>query len=168
MKFILRPWKQGDLKNLVRYANNYKIARNLSDKFPYPYTKQDGENFIAFATQKSTHYIFAIVINNEACGGIGLHPQDDIHCRNAELGYWLAEPYWGNGIISSAIQQIVVYGFEHLSNVDRIFARSFGSNLASQKVLEKTGFVLEAKFTKTLFKFGEYEDEWIYGLRRPS
>ncbi len=166
MQLLLRPWELDDLDDLVKYANNYKIARNLSNKFPYPYTKEDGRNFLSFASDNSTDHIFAIILDNVPCGGIGLHPQSDIQCKNAELGYWLAEPFWSNGIMSKAIQQIIEYGFANLLQIDRIFARSFGSNLASQKVLEKTGFILEAKFEKTLYKFGEYEDELIYALRR--
>jgi RimJ/RimL family protein N-acetyltransferase len=107
----------------------------------------------------------AIDINGEACGGIGIHPQDDIQCKNAELGYWLGEPFWGKGIITSAILQMVENGFNSF-DINRIFARPFGSNLASQKVLEKTGFILEAKLEKTLFKNGIYEDELIYAIRK--
>ena len=50
----------------------------------------------------------------------------------------------------------------------RIFARPFGTNIASQKVLEKTGFVLEAKFEKTFYKNGEYLDEWVYAVRKDN
>ena len=84
---------------------------------------------------------------------------------NAELGYWLAEPFWGQGIMSDAVKQIVDYAFNTLE-IDRIFARPFGTNLASQKVLEKNNFKLEARFEKTLFKNGEYLDELVYAIRR--
>ncbi len=165
MKYRLRSWKIDDLDNLVKHANNYKIARNLSNKFPYPYTEEDGRDFINFASSKSVNHIFAIEIDGEACGGIGLHPQFDIHCKNAELGYWLAEPFWGKGIMSRVIKEMISYGFANIAVV-RIFARSFASNIASQKILEKNGFILEATFKKTLYKFGEYEDELIYAVRR--
>jgi len=71
-------------------------------------------------------------------GGIGLHLQNDIQCKNAEPGYWLAEPYWGKGIITKAVTQMVDYGFKTWE-VSRIFARPFGTNIASQRVLEKPG-----------------------------
>lgn len=57
------------------------------------------------------------------------------------------------------------YGFTHL-DINRIFARPFGSNFASQRVLEKAGFTLEARFEKTLIKNGIYEDEMIYAIRK--
>lgn len=164
MEFELRPWKPSDLGSLVKYANNWNIAKNLTDKFPYPYTESSGKAFIDYATKNEVNHIFAIDINGKAVGGIGIHPQEDIHRKNAELGYWLAEPFWGNGIISSSIKQVTDFAFKNLE-IDRIFARPFGTNIASQKVLEKNNFVLEAKFDKALFKNGVYIDELIFAIR---
>lgn len=154
-----------DLDDLVRYANNQNIASKLTDQFPYPYKKEDGESFIKMTMEHDPLQIFAISIEGKACGAIGLHPQLDIHRKNAELGYWLAEPFWGNGIIPGAIIQMVEYGFEHFE-INRIFARPFGSNLASQRVLEKAGFQLEARFKNTTIKNGVYEDEIFYAIRK--
>ncbi len=165
MEFTLRPFTLDDLDSLVRSANNPKIARNLTNKFPYPYTEENGRDFLNFATQTKPVNIFAIDIGGSAVGGIGLHPQFDIQSKNAELGYWLAEPYWNKGIITRAIPQMVDYGFKNF-DITRIFARPFGTNKASQHVLEKTGFVLEAKIEKALFKNGEFGDELIYAVRR--
>ncbi len=165
MHFTLRPFTINDLESFVKYANNPKIANNLTDKFPHPYTIEHGKMFIEKATKNNPTNIFAIDINGEACGGIGIHPQDDVQRKNAELGYWLAEPFWGNGIISKAIPQIVEYGFKNF-DITRIYARPYGTNAASQRVLEKAGFKLEGKFEKTLFKNGEFLDEWIYAVRK--
>ncbi|MBK7182477.1 MAG: GNAT family N-acetyltransferase [Bacteroidetes bacterium] len=165
MDFKLRPIKETDIDNLVKFANNPKIAANLTNKFAYPYTKEHGLNFIQFAMSNTPAHVMAITINDELVGGIGIHPQEDIQCKNAELGYWLAEPFWGNGIISKAIPQMVEYGFKTF-DINRIFARPFGSNYASQKVLEKAGFKLEARLSKTLFKNGEFQDELIYAIRK--
>lgn len=166
--FELRPWTQADLDSLLRYADNKKIARNLTNFFPHPYRRKDGERFIQMVAEKKPTQVFAISVNGEAAGAIGIHPRpaDDIECRNAELGYWLAEPYWGRGIMTRAVVQMVDYGFQTFDGIDRIFARPFGTNIGSQRVLEKAGFVLEGRFEKTLFKFGEYEDELIYAVRR--
>lgn len=165
MNFKLRPWTLNDLDSLVKYANNPVIAKNMTDKFPYPYTSDNGKAFISFAMQGDPVHIFAIDVNGEAVGGIGLHLQTDIQRKNAELGYWLAEPFWGQGIITAAIRQMTDYGFNTF-DVMRIFARPFGTNVGSQKVLEKSGFILEGKFEKTLFKNGEYLDELVYAIRR--
>ncbi|HEY0029984.1 MAG TPA: GNAT family protein [Bacteroidia bacterium] len=164
MDFLLRPWNINDLDSLVKYANNPLIAKNMTDGFPHPYTAENGKAFIEFAMKGNPTNIFAIDIDGEAVGGIGLHLQHDIHCKNAELGYWLAEPFWGQGIITKAIAQTINYSFKTFP-LTRIYARPFGTNTASQKVLEKTGFILEGKFEKTLFKNGEYLDELIYAIR---
>ena len=165
MAYTLRPFNINDLESLVEYANNYKIAANLTNQFPHPYTRESGEAFIKMATQHSPPTILAIEINGKASGGIGLHLQTDIHIKNAELGYWLAEPYWGQGIMTKAVKHIVNYGFKNL-DITRIFARPFGTNLASQKVLKNAGFVLEGKFKDTIYKNGEYLDELIYAIRK--
>jgi RimJ/RimL family protein N-acetyltransferase len=165
MEFKLRKWKLDDVNSLVKYANNKKIAANLTDQFPHPYTLDNGKAFIEMASKGNPISIFAIEINGEAVGGIGLHPQTDIHKKNAELGYWLAEPYWGKGIVSNAVKEIVTYGFENF-DIDRIFARPFGTNIGSQKVLEKAGFILEGTFKNTLYKNGVYLDELIYAVRK--
>jgi ribosomal-protein-alanine N-acetyltransferase len=167
MKIKIRPWEISDLDNLVKYANNWNVAKNLTDAFPHPYSEADGKSFIVNATQGSPIFIFAIDNEGQAIGAIGVHPQTDIHQKNAELGYWLAEPLWGQGIVSEAIKQIVDYAF-YTFEIDRIFARPFGTNLASQKVLEKNNFILEARFENTLFKNGEYLDELVYAIRRPN
>jgi [ribosomal protein S5]-alanine N-acetyltransferase len=166
MDFLLRPWNVNDLDSLVKYANNPEIARNLMDQFPHPYTAEKGKAFIAYATSEDPVKIFAIEVNGEASGGIGLHPQVDIYRKNAEMGYWLAEPLWGKGIITKAIMQMIDYGFKTW-DISRIFARPYGRNLASQKALEKAGFMLEAKLEKTIYKDGAFEDELIYAVRRP-
>jgi len=167
MEFKLRPWNISDLDSLVKYANNWNVAKNLTDKFPFPYSENSGRAFIEFATKNDPIHIFAIDINGQAVGGIGIHPQDDIHRKNAELGYWLAEPFWGKGVISNAVKQSVDFAFDTF-HIDRVFARPFGTNLASQKVLEKNGFVLEGRLEKVLFKNNEYLDELIYAVRREN
>ena len=161
----LRPWVIEDLDSLVHHANNFKIAKFMTDGFPHPYTIENGKAFIDFAIKDNPIHIFAIDVNGKAIGGIGIHPQTDIHKKNAELGYWLAEPFWGQGIISRAIKEIVAFAFKTY-DIDRVFARPFGTNKASQRVLEKSGFILEARFEKSLFKNGEYLDELVYAIRR--
>ncbi len=164
MDFILREWHNDDLDSLVKHANNHNIAKFLTNGFPHPYTKDDGIKYLASVSQQYPTQIFTISVNGEAVGSIGLFPQTDIHTKNAEMGYWLSEEYWGNGIMPEAIKLIVDYGFKTF-DVIRIFARPFGTNLQSQRVLEKAGFTLEARFDKALFKNGAFIDELIYAIR---
>ena len=165
MEFTLRPWNINDLDSLVFHANDFDIAKNLTDKFPFPYTKEHGTAFIEMAIADNPIHIFAIDINGFAVGGIGIHPQQDIMKKNAELGYWLGKQYWNKGIVSKAIVQMVDFGFKTY-DITRIFAGTFGTNIASQKVLEKAGFVLEARLKNIVFKNGEFQDDLIYAVRR--
>jgi [ribosomal protein S5]-alanine N-acetyltransferase len=167
MSFFLRPWKNTDLDSLVKFANNKKIADNLTDKFPYPYTEEYGKAFIDYTKSHNPLIVFAIDIEGQAVGGIGVHPQTDISRKNAELGYWLAEPYWGNGIISEAVKIIIPYAFQNFE-INRIYARPFESNIASQRVLEKAGFTFEARFEKTLIKNGVLLDELFFAIRKDT
>ena len=164
--YLLRPWEETDLSSLVKHANNIKIARYLTNKFPHPYTEASGRSFIAYANS-SPGIIMAIEVEGEACGGIGIHLQDDVYVKNAELGYWLGETYWNRGIISRAIREITTLAFSSLE-IDRIYARPFGTNLSSQRVLQKVGYTLEARLEKTFYKHDQYEDEFIYAMRRPA
>ena len=161
----LRKWKMTDLDSLVKYANNPRIAANLTDAFPYPYTEDNGKSFIEMANDANPTFIFCIDVDGEAVGAIGLHIQGDIHVKNMELGYWLAEPFWGKGIMTEAIKEMVEYGFKTW-DITRIYARPFGRNIGSQTALERAGFTLEARFEKTLYKNHQFEDELVYAIRK--
>ncbi|HNR47715.1 MAG TPA: GNAT family protein [Bacteroidia bacterium] len=165
LKTTLREFKEEDWQSLQLHANNPSIAKFMTNQFPYPYTDRHAKEFIFRISKLIPAQVFAIDYNGEAIGAIGIHPQTDIMERNAELGYWLSEKYWGKGIITNHIKEMVEYGFSQFP-VNRIYARPFGSNLASQRVLEKAGFKLEARLDKVIFKNGVAEDELIYAVRK--
>lgn len=164
MEFRLRHWDYSDRESLVKYAGNPQITRFMSDGFSNISTPDGAAKFIEFANSGSNKIYRAIEVGSEAIGGIGVSMQTDIYRKNAELAYWLAEPFWGKGIISTAISQLAEEAFETLE-IDRIFAKPFHTNKASHRVLEKSGFRLEAVLEKTVFKNGEYLDEYIYAIR---
>lgn len=165
MEITLRPWHINDATDLAELANNKNIAQFMADVFPHPYSIENAKTFIAFATSNPSSKIFAIIVDGKPAGSIGLHLQTDILRKNAEIRYWLGEAYWGKGIITKVIPQMIDYGFKNMDIV-RIFARIFETNKASQKVVEKCGFKLEGKYDKTLYKNGEYLDELIYAIRK--
>lgn len=166
MNVQLRKWNQNDAISLVKYAGNPKITSMMSDGFSNLSTPEGAVRFIDFANSGCDKIYRAIDVDGEAVGGIGVMMQADIHRKNAELGYWLAEPFWGKGIVSRAIPMIVDEAFKTL-DVNRIFAKPFHTNVASHRVLEKAGLQLEAKFEKTVIKNGELLDEYIYAIRKP-
>ena len=165
MKVQLQKLTFAELDKLCEYANNVKIFDNLTDQFPHPFTREKGEAFIQKQIDSEVDFVLAIHADNNFVGCIGIHQQADVYRRNAELGYWIAEEFWGKGIISKAIPLMVEYAFAHFE-INRIFARPYGHNSASQKALEKSGFKLEAHLKDTFYKNGKFLDELIYAVRR--
>jgi RimJ/RimL family protein N-acetyltransferase len=123
----------------------------------------DAVSWIRMVMNNKKDLIFAIEVNGEACGGIGLHGGTDVYRFNAEIGYWLSESHWGKGITTEAVQLLVKLGFDKYSWT-RIYAGIFSKNEASMKVLENCGFKHEAAFKKSVKKRGVYLDEHIYSI----
>lgn len=164
MEFKLRRWSMDDLDSVCKYGGNPNITKNMSDGFPE--NRDKWRSFIEFAITKDKTILYrAIEIKGEAVGGIGVSVQKDYMRKNAELGYWLGEDFWGLGIITRAIIEIVQLSFNKF-DINRIFATPFETNYASHRVLEKTGFKLEARFKKIVVKNGEVLDLLVYAIRR--
>ena len=134
-KVKLRPFRLEDAPRLTELANNIKIAENLRDGFPHPYSLADAKNFIKMCLNKNPTQAFAIEYNGEYVGNIGVHPEKDVYRKSAEIGYFLGEPFWGKGIMTEAVKLLVEYNFENLDIV-RIHTGIFEYNVASQRVLE--------------------------------
>jgi RimJ/RimL family protein N-acetyltransferase len=161
----LRRWRQGDEQSLARHANNYKIWRNVRDRFPHPYTLEDAHGWISEASLDETPTNFAIVVDGAAVGGIGLIFHDDIHRHTAEIGYWLGEEFWGRGIVTEAVRAVSDWAFAHF-DLRRIYAGVIEWNQASARVLEKAGFQFEGRMRKAVTKEGVTMDELLYALVR--
>lgn len=163
--FELRKWQRDDIESVAKHANNKKIADNLRNVFPYPYTLKDAEGYIKFCINgdESKQCCRAITVNGEAVGSIGVFIKDDVYCKSAEVGYWLGEEFWGKGIMSQAIKEISEFAFENYDIV-RIYAEPFARNVGSRRALEKAGFKLEGVLEKSVYKNGEIGDSCIYAL----
>ena len=159
--YMIRSWKGGDAYSISKYANNRKIWLNLRDGFPHPYSLADAKQFIAKAQAKDPETFFAIASLKEAIGSIGLGLGQDVHRYSAELGYWLAEPYWNQGVITDSIFKITEYAFEELELL-RIYTEPYASNPASLKVLEKCGFQYEGRLKANVYKDGKVLDQLMY------
>jgi ribosomal-protein-alanine N-acetyltransferase len=162
--FILRPFTVDDAASVARHANNPKVAANLRDQFPHPYTLRDARAFLK-AAAGGTETIFAIEVNGEAVGAIGLIPGTDIERCAAEIGYWLGEAYWGRGIATEAIRTITEGALPHFE-LTRIFAKPFVENIGSIRALEKCGYVREGRLCRAAVKNGEIRDFYIYARVR--
>src|SRR5574344_1270333 len=164
--FKLRAWQLSDIDSLTKYANNPNIAKWLTDQFPYPYDKQAAETYIKMVANDHPQKVFAIEIDGEAVGSIGIFPQTDIHQKSAEIGYWLSEDYWHQGIMPRAVNEIVAYGFLTFDMV-RIYALPLSTNKDSLRVFEKSLSTLEARLTNALYKQDSFLDEYIYSKLKP-
>lgn len=161
----IRKWELSDAKDLALALSNKKIQDNLRDGLPYPYTEQDGTAFIAsmLSSDENETFAFAITVDGKAVGSIGVFRQANIHRRTAELGYYLAEEYWGKGIMTEAVKQICKYVFRE-SDMIRIYAEPFAYNTASCKVLEKAGFQYEGTLRNNAVKNGKIIDMKMYSI----
>lgn len=161
--FTLRPWHPDDAPALVKHANSPRIAANLRDGFPYPYTLNDARKWLAMVGENRDDVILAIEIDGETSGGIGLHGLKDVYRFNGEIGYWLSEKHWGRGIMTKAVAAMVEHAFTKTSWL-RLFACIFENNPSSMRVLEKNGFKPEAIHKKAVMKEGVLMDEHLYAL----
>jgi len=164
-RFTLRGWRTGDIESLPRHANNIKIWRNLHDAFPHPYTRADAEIWIQQTSTLPVGMIYAIEVNGEAVGGIGIHPMKDVHRRTAAIGYWLSETHWGRGIATDALRAMTRQVFATF-DLARLEAFVFEWNVASTRVLEKAGYTREALLKKRVTKEGRTVDCFLYALTR--
>ncbi|MDD4075578.1 MAG: GNAT family N-acetyltransferase [Eubacteriales bacterium] len=163
MECKIRPWRMEDAADLAAALNNKKIHNNLRDGLPFPYTEEDAKGFIGamLAAEPNKTFAFAITVEDKAIGSIGVFRQENIHARTAEMGYYVAEPFWGQGIGSSAIAQICDHVFEN-TDILRIYAEPFAYNAASCRILEKNGFSCEGTLHSNAVKNGVVLDMKMY------
>ena len=163
----IRKWRIEDAADLASALSNKKVQDNLRDGLPYPYREQDGKEFILAMLSADENYTFAfaITVNEKVIGSIGAFRQTNIHSKTAELGYYIAEEYWGKGIMTEAVKQLCSYVFSN-SDIIRIYAEPFAYNIGSQRVLEKAGFQYEGTLRRNAVKNGKVLDMKMYALIR--
>lgn len=163
----LRKWRLSDAEDLAAALNHKAILNNLRDGLPFPYTAQDATEYITamLSADENNVFAFAITIDDRAVGSIGAFRQANIHARTAELGYYLAEEYWGQGIMTGAISQLCRLIFE-ATDILRIYAEPFSYNIGSRRALEKAGFQYEGLMRSNAVKNSKVVDMCLYSLTR--
>lgn len=163
MSCEIRKWRLSDAADLAAALSNPNILNNLRDGLPYPYTEQDGREYISamLSADGNETFSFAITVDSKAVGSISVFRQGNIHRQTAELGYYIAEEYWGKGFMTEAVKQVCQYVFEK-SDIIRIFAEPFAHNAASCQVLEKAGFRYEGTLRSNAVKNGRVIDMKMY------
>ena len=165
MYISLRPWSIEDAATLTAYFNNINIWNNLRDYIPHPYRTEDAVKFISDQSLLMPTQNFAILNEQEIVGGIGLILQEDVYKMNVELGYWVAEPFWGTGIATISVGLMTQYIFETFA-INRVVAEVFDYNKASMRVLEKNGYYLESVRRKGILKNDLLTDDFVWVKQR--
>jgi len=159
----VRSWRLSDAAIMAPYANNRSVWLNLRDGFPHPYAISDAEAFISMARRAAPETMFAIAVEDRAVGGVGYMLHTDVERVSAEIGYWLGEPFWGRGIATEALAAVTEHAIR-CHNLTRVYAVPYEWNLASCRVLEKAGFVREARMRRSAIKDGRIIDQFLYAF----
>jgi [ribosomal protein S5]-alanine N-acetyltransferase len=159
----VRSWRASDMDSLVRAADNRNIWINLRDAFPHPYTRRDARDYLRALRQRPIETMFAIAVKDVAVGGIGFVLRGDVERVSAEIGYWLGEPFWGRGIATDALIAVTAHAVA-THGLTRVYALPFAWNTASCRVLEKAGYVLEARLRNSAIKDGKITDQLQYAF----
>lgn len=164
---IVREFRPSDAAALARHANDRDVWINLRDRFPFPYRRADADTYIRAVRAFEPQTSFALEVDGEAAGGIGIEVRPDVYRRSAEIGYWLGRAYWGRGIATEAVREVSAWAFENF-DLCRLFAEVFAWNPASMRVLEKAGYTREACLRRSVTKDGRTIDAYLYALIRES
>lgn len=166
-EFVLRKWELSDAESVAEQADNINVAGRLRNVFPNPYTLEDAKWYVNDCVEKgdNNQITRAIVVDGKAVGSIGIFVKDDVYEKSGELGYWLGESYWRQGIMSRAVVEICREAFA-MFDIERIFAEPYSDNAGSRGVLEKAGFTFEGEMRKGVYKYGEYHSYCMYSLLR--
>jgi [ribosomal protein S5]-alanine N-acetyltransferase len=166
-RLTLRPWRADDATGLAAAGDDIRIWRTVRDRFPHPYTLDHAVDFIARQRAEAEVTSLAIEVDGVIAGGIGWFPGTDIQRISAELGYWIAVPFWGSGLATEAVGLVVPALFDRVPLLHRLFAVVASNNPASTRVLERNGFVCEGVMRQHSMKDGVIGDSLLYArLRR--
>ena len=158
---VVRSYREADADSIAPLANNREIWINLRDAFPHPYTLDHARAFIRDAIEALPQTRMAIVVDGAAVGGIGFTLHPDVERVSAEIGYWLGEPFWGRGIVTDAVKAVTAHAIR-THHLTRVFALPYEWNHASCRVLEKAGYVREARMRRSAIKDGRVIDQMLY------
>jgi RimJ/RimL family protein N-acetyltransferase len=153
----LRAWRGDDIRSLLLHADDPQVARGTSDRFPNPYTRADGEAFLSGRVVDFSAPVFAIEIEGQACGGIGVRAGEDERRHGAELGYWLGRRHWGRGHMTRVVGVFAPWVMRTLS-LYRLHATVLDFNAASARVLLKNGFLEEGTQRRAVLTRGKLHD----------
>jgi [ribosomal protein S5]-alanine N-acetyltransferase len=157
----LREWRYDDSKALAEIANSKKIWDNVRDSLPHPYTETDAREWLEKVKDRESLTSFCVEVDGNVAGSIGVVPREDVYRKTIEIGYFIGEKFWGQGVGTEAVKQMLDF-IKVNFDVVRVFAEVFEYNKASMRVLEKNGFYLETIRRKGAFKNGTFIDDFVW------
>jgi len=159
-KCLIRLLRPQDKFSLQRHLNNKKICSALH-RIEYPYTIKNAEEYISESIKEyrkiNYPYTFAIDIGGYVVGGISLN---EIEGKKAEFGYWLAEKYWNDGVMTDVIRKFTHYCFEKM-DLHLLYAEVFGWNKSSIRVLKKCRYKKSEKLSNNKISLFFLDNEYI-------
>lgn len=158
--FEIRPFVRDDVASIARHANDERVARQMRDRFPHPYSIEDARIFFDVVARGELD-AFALADPDGAFGTIGYQRQADVQHLTAEVGFWLGAAYWGRGIATRAVVALGDWLFAS-TDLERLEAVVFETNPASARVLEKAGFTLESRRCRSIHKRGRLLDSSVF------
>lgn len=167
-RLLLRPFVADDAGALRALAGAREIA-DTTISIPHPYSDAAARAFIASQAQEAErgtalHLAVTLRETRELIGAVGLRDIERDH-RQAELGFWIGVPWWGQGFATEAAQALVAHGFEKLG-LNRIHAHHMVRNPASGVVLARIGMKSEGLLRERVQKWGAFEDVAIFAVLR--
>ncbi len=164
----LRALRPDDAPAIARHADDAGVAHNLYDGFPQPYTLALAQAWCSTEHRQPQYgQVWAIAVQGQAVGCIGLMPKEGMWACNAEVGYWIGRAHWGQGIVACALHLVTAHAWATWPQLQRITAPIFARNAASQAVARKAGYALEALQPRSLLKGGEVIDVALHAIYRP-
>lgn len=163
MKIELRKWSLEDKQSLIRMCN--VINRSyLSDRIPDPYTDESASWWLNMVNEnEGKKGVFREIIEDgEIIGCISVEQKEDVYRQDAEIGYYLLPERCSRGIMTEAVRQICKIAFQEL-DIIRITGLVYEPNIASRKLLERNGFVLEGMMKNAVIKNEAIYNLCIYG-----
>lgn len=167
----LRELSINDAMDISRLMT-YNISRSLWE-VPYPYTIENALEFINsshrdFKSLKAVNFAIQYKNNlegvNRIVGIIGLK-NIDYDKKNTNLGYWIGEPYWGNGIATESVTLVINYAFSVLG-LEEVYAYVYSENKASIRVLEKNGMTKKGEVNEYNQMSDRYKNSFKFMIQR--
>jgi len=163
----LREMTPQDVTALLKHLGNPEVVKYI-DMQPIKTIEQANEWLRWMGSYFSAHdglrWGITLKTDGTFIGSAGIHNWNR-EARYAEIGYDIAEPYWGNGYATEVSQAIIDFGLTHM-NLNRVEADIIEGNEASMRVLEKLGFQKEGILRQRVYKDGQYHNVHLFALLR--